>query len=189
MRADEYPKPVSDPEADGIPRVADDDSAAKDGVDTGREADGPNPATLPADEPMAVDSFGTTAEEQLHGESLDAKIARERLDPPVEEPLGTPADPRLADEATSEEAAAQAQFDSDVLNPGPTSDPSSQVSIYDNGSLDSSIGGTVGRLVESDEGLETDRETDSIAHDAGAAGGGATEEELAIHETEPPPLH
>lgn len=44
----------------------------------------------------------------------------------------------------------------------------------------------MGRLVEPDEGSHTDQETDSVAYDAGSAGGGATAEELAIHETEPP---
>ena len=47
----------------------------------------------------------------------------------------------------------------------------------------------VGRLVEPDEGARTDQETDSIAYDAGAAGGGASAEELAVHETRPPDAH
>lgn len=189
MRADDYPRPVSDPEADGMPDVADDDSYADAEVDTGREADGLDPAALPGDAPVAIDHYGTTADEQLHGESLDAKVARERMDPPVNEPMGAPANPAIADEATSERAAAQAQLDADVLDPGPSSDPASQVSIYDNGSLDSSTGTTVGRLVQPDEGAHTDQERDVIAYDVGASGGGAAAEELAIHETEQPPYH
>ena len=43
-----------------------------------------------------------------------------------------------------------------------------------------------GRLVAPDEGAHTDQETDSVAYDAGSAGGGASAEELAIHETRPP---
>ena len=46
---------------------------------------------------------------------------------------------------------------------------------------------TVGRLVAPDEGYGFDDETDSVGYDAGASGGGATAEELAIHETNPPP--
>jgi hypothetical protein len=188
MRDDEYPKLVSDPEAEGLPGTADDDTGASDEVATGREADGLDPAGLPGDQPSAVDRFGTTADEQLHGESLDLKVAREQSDPPVDDQMAAAADAALAGEADSEQAAAQAQLDADVMDAGPTSDPRSPVSIYDNGELDGSTGGSVGRLVEDDEGVHTDQEPDAIAHDAGASGGGATAEELAIHETDPPPL-
>ena len=80
----------------------------------------------------------------------------------------------------------QAQLDADVMEPGPTSDPSSPVSLYDHGKLGSVADAQVGRLVEPDEGAHTDQETDSVAYDAGSAGGGASAEELAIHETRPP---
>ncbi|GIJ34256.1 DUF5709 domain-containing protein [Verrucosispora sp. WMMD703] len=187
MRDDEYPTPVSDPEADGLPDTADDDSTAGDDVLTGREADGPAPAQLPGDRtPVAVDEFGTTAEEQLDGESLDYKLGRERFELPVDDPLAGPVDPDIAAEADSREQAAQAQLDADVIDPGPTSDPKSPVSLYDHDRLGTSADATVGRLVEPDEGAHTDQETDSIAYDAGAAGGGASAEELAVHETRPP---
>ncbi|GGM44897.1 hypothetical protein GCM10011608_31960 [Micromonospora sonchi] len=188
MREDEYPTPVSDPEADGLPDTADDDSTAGDDVLTGREADGPAPAQLPGDRAstVAVDHFGTTADEQLDGESLDYKLSREQLEPAVDDPLAGPVDPGIAAEADSREQAAQAQLDADVIDPGPTSDPKSPVSIYDHGQLGGTAEATVGRLVQPDEGTHTDQETDSIAYDAGAAGGGASAEELAIHETRPP---
>ncbi len=188
MRDDEYPTPVSDPEADGLPDTPDDDSTAGDAVLTGREADGPSPAQLPGDRSatVAVDEFGTTAEEQLDGESLDYKLSRELLEPAVDDPLAGPVDPDIAAEADSQEQAAQAQLDADVIDPGPTSDPNSPVSLYDHGQLGTVADATVGRLVEPDEGAHTDQETDSIAYDAGAAGGGASAEELAIHETQPP---
>lgn len=186
MRDDDYPTPLSDPEAEGLPGTADDDSGARDEVLTGREADGVDPFALPADQPVAVDHFGNTAQEQLEGESLDYKIGRERLEPPVVHPLAGPADPSLALEADSEAAASQAQLDADVMGDGPTSDPNSPVSIYDHGNLGAATGGKVGRLVEPDEGALTDDERDSIAFDAGVSGGGATAEELAVHETPPP---
>ncbi|GAA4575166.1 hypothetical protein GCM10023176_43910 [Micromonospora coerulea] len=190
MRDDEYPTPLSDPEAEGLPGTADDDSTAKDDVQTGREADGPEPAQLPGDRtPVAVDRFGTTAEEQLDGESLDYKLQRESYERPSDDPLAGTIDPDIAAEATSDEAAAQAQLDADVIDPGPTSDPNSPVSIYDHGQLGSVADAQVGRLVEPDEGAHTDQETDNVAYDAGAAGGGATAEELAIHETRPPRAH
>lgn len=188
MRDDEYPKPVSDPEAEGLPDTADDDTSAGDDVRSGREADGPDPAPLPPDRDtstVALDQYGTTAEEQAHGESLDYKLARERDDGSVDDPLAGPVDPAVAAEADSEEAAAQAQFDADVLGPGPASDPDSPVSVYDHGNLGAAVR-PVGRLVEPDEGMQTDQERDSVAYDAGAAGGGASAEELAVNETSPP---
>ena len=188
MRDDDYPTPVSDPEAEGLPGTADDDSSAGDDVETGREADGPDPAALPADELLAADHFGDTAEEQLDGESLDYKVAREELERPIDDPLAGAVDPAIAGEADSEEAAAEAQLDADVIDPGPTSDPNSQVSIYDHGKLGGPTGEAVGRLVEPDQGARSDDETDAIAYDAGAAGGGASAEELAVNETEPPDL-
>ncbi|MFI6762954.1 DUF5709 domain-containing protein [Micromonospora sp. NPDC050417] len=186
MRDDDYPVPLADPEAEGLPDTADDDSTAWDDVATGREADGREPAALPADRPQAVDRFGNTAQEQLDGESVDYKIAREQPETPVDDPLAGPVDPAIAAEADSEEAAAQAQFDADVIDPGPTSDPASAVSIYDHGNLGGPTGKTVGRLVEQDQGARDDVETDAVAADAGSAGGGPTAEELAVHETEPP---
>jgi hypothetical protein len=188
MRDDDYPTPLSDPEAEGLPGTADDDSGARDEVLTGREADGVEPFALPADRPVAVDHFGNTAQEQLEGESLDYKVAREQLDPPVADPLAGPADPALALEADSEEAAAQAQLDADVMGDSPTSDPNSAISVYDHGNLGDTPGAPIGRLVESDQGALTDDERDAVAHDAGVSGGGATAEELAVHETPPPDL-
>ncbi|MFY1633923.1 DUF5709 domain-containing protein [Solwaraspora sp. WMMB335] len=188
MREDDFPRPVSDTESEGIPETADDDSTAYDDVQSGREADGPDPETIPVDSPVAVDHFGNTAQEQLDGESLDYKIAREALERPVTDLLAGSADTALGDEADSEDAQRQAQRDADVLDPGPYSDPRSPVSVYDHGQLgDGDDGALVGRLVEPDEGAHVDAEPDSVAMDAGAAGGGASAEELAVRPTQPPP--
>jgi hypothetical protein len=184
MRDDDYPTPVSDPEAEGLPGTADDDSTAYDDVLTGRSADGPDPAALPADRPQAVAAFGTTAEEQRAGESLDYRLSQEEPDIRPEDPLESPG--VLADEAIDEQSAAQARLDADVYGESPTSDPDSKVSIYDFGQLDGTSPEPVGRLVEPDEGYGYDTEPDNIAYDAGAAGGGASAEELAIHHTEAP---
>jgi hypothetical protein len=166
----DFPSPASDPEAEGLPDVADDDSTARDDVGTGREADGPDPAPLPGDSPAAVDRFGVTAQEQRDGEPLDFKLGRETPERPIEQ--------------TDAELAA------DVADPGPTSDPDSPVSLYDRDDIDlgTSSGTPVGRLVEPDEGHRSDEEADSVAQDAGSAGGGASAEELAMHETPSPPL-
>lgn len=37
----------------------------------------------PPDRPLGVNQTGTTAEEQMEGESLDSRLARERPDPPL----------------------------------------------------------------------------------------------------------
>ncbi|ASW56589.1 DUF5709 domain-containing protein [Plantactinospora sp. KBS50] len=193
MRDDDFPTPLSDPEADGLPDTADDDSSAYDDVATGRSADGPDPAPLPPDREdgtLELEHHGLTADEQLDGESLDYKLTRESAERAVNDPLAGPVDPGIAAEADSEEAAAQAQFDADVLDDGPTSDPESPVSLYDHGILGGD-GTPVGRLVEQDQGGVTrgDTEPDSVAWDAGAAGGGGSAEERAVHETEPPEAH
>jgi hypothetical protein len=180
MREDDFPTPVSDPAAEGLPDTADDDSTAYDDVDSGRIADGPDPAALPSDTPVAVDRFGTTAEEQLAGSPLDARLAQEEPDVLAEEP-GAEDDGDVADEDSDE----RAQFDADVAGPGPESDPDSPVSLYDR-PLDGTTGEPVGRLVEPDQGYLSDTEADAIATDAGAAGGGPSAEELAVHEIRPP---
>jgi Family of unknown function (DUF5709) len=190
--SDEYPHPLSDPEALGIPAVADDDSTANDEVDTVREADGPAPAAIPLDRddrPEGIDHFGNTAEEQREGESLDDKLTRERPDPALRDPGGRP-------DATPSPIEAEA-FDPDPLtedtdrvdggtpldDTGPV-DPrtDSPVSLYDTGPGD----GSVGRLVEPDEGVREDTEGSSIATDAGSAGGAPTAEEAAMHVVEEP---
>jgi hypothetical protein len=187
MRDSDYPTPVSDPESEGLPGTADDDSTAYDDVDSGRSADGPDPAALPSDQPRGVDRFGTTAEEQRAGETLDQRLAQEEPDVQPEVPAESPGP--LADEAIDEQGAAQARLDADVFGEGPRSDPHSKVSVYDTGELDDASPDPVGRLVEPDEGLGSDVEPDSVAYDAGAAGGGPTAEEAAIHETDGPGYH
>jgi hypothetical protein len=190
MREDEFPHPVSDPEAQGLPGTADDDSSAWDDVDSPRVADGPEPGILPLereDGPLAIDRFGTTPEEARVGESLDQKLDREVPDPALSgagprpdtvpspiaveefdpEPIGTGLD--AVDDGTALE-------DQDPVDPR----LDSAVSMYDTG-----VGagdGTVGRLVEPDEGLTADTERDAVATDVGASGGGATAEELAMHQ-------
>lgn len=187
MRDEDFPNPWSDPEAEGLPDVADDDSVAKDSVQTGRQADGPEPAQIPGDrDPVAVDRFGTTAEEQRQGESLDYKIAQEVPDVGPDDAMGALAGSEMIGEADSEEAAAEVLLASDVLGEQPVSDPRSPVSIYDQGNLDGTTDTTIGRLMEPDEGAHTDEETNAVARDTGAAGGGASAEELAVHETQPP---
>jgi Family of unknown function (DUF5709) len=190
MREDEFPHPVSDPEAQGLPGTADDDSSAWDDVDSPRVADGPEPGILPLereDGPLAIDRFGTTPEEARVGESLDQKLDREVPDPALSG-AGPRPDTVPSPIAVEEFDPAPVDDELDVVDDGTAledQDPvdprlDSPVSMYDTG-----VGagdGTVGRLVEPDEGLTADTERDAVATDVGASGGGATAEELAMHQ-------
>jgi Family of unknown function (DUF5709) len=182
MRDNDYPTEVSDPEASGLPETADDDSNAYDSVESTRWADGADPAALPGVGPGGSNRYGDTAEEARQGEPLDYRLRQEEPDVGAEDPL--PADRDPIDETV--DSSEQRQFDADVWGESPTSDPNSAVSLYDDGQLDADSPQPVGRLVETDEGYGTDDEPDSIAYDAGAAGGGASAEELAMHETDAP---
>jgi len=164
---DQYPHPVSDPAAAGVPEYADDDSTAYDDVDSPQAADGTGPATLPPDRedgPLAMDEYGTTAEEQRHGEPIDLRLAREEPD--------VSADP--AGEVPDDEVPP-----ADDVPVDPHLD--SAVSMYDRPEPGIPPSDRVGRLVAPDEGAHGDDEKDEVAVDAGAAGGGASAEETAIH--------
>jgi hypothetical protein len=168
MRQDNFPHPVSDPEAEGVPEYADPDSSAWDDVESPRISDGPEPAAIPpSDQPLAVDRYGTTAGEARRGESVEYKLAREDTDEP----------------------AAEARPDDRLVLDDEPVDPhlDSAVSMYDRPDpLLDDPGAPVGRLVEPDEGVREDTEPDAVAYDAGAAGGGPSAEEAAMHEVREP---
>jgi hypothetical protein len=167
---DSYPKRVSDPAADGIPEYADDDSTAWDDVESPRAADGPDPYPLPGDRddgPEAIDEYGTTPDEQRRGEPIDLRLAREEPDVTTDS---------IGADLRDEEDERPWQDDVPV-------DPhlNSPVSMYDRDDPGLPPSGRVGRLVAPDEGAHEDTEKDEVAFDAGAAGGGASAEELAMH--------
>ena len=58
-------------EDDGVPEIADDD------IQTAARAEDPQFAPVPGERANASVDFGTTAEEQAEGESLDGRLARE----------------------------------------------------------------------------------------------------------------
>ena len=178
MRENNFPHPVTDTEAEGLPRTADDDSTAWDDVDSPRIADGPEPAMLPGERPQGIGRYGNTPEEARIGESLDSKMRRETPDPALNDPV--PAPPPGPETFDAEPLDA----DTDVVDASLEADPEgwdrrSPVSMYDD---DRAGDGLVGRLVEPDEGAHEDIEKDAIARDVGAAGGGPSAEELAMHE-------
>ena len=112
--------------------------------------------------------YGTTAEEQRDGESLDQLLAEEEPDTSVDPDAGAngarPAE--LGDDVADEDIEDVADEDVDglLLDDGP--DPRS------------------GRLVAPDEGAHSRRETDLVASDVGIDGGAAGAEEAAVHTVE-----
>ena len=106
--------------------------------------------------------FGTTAEEEEEGESLDRALAEEEPDisfnPDDEPPEDLPGDPAGGDEEADE------YIDGLLLDDGP--DP------------------RAGRLVAEDEGAHPVAEADLVARDAGISGGASSAEEAAVHVVE-----
>lgn len=66
--------PGVDPEDVGVPEVADDLEYEQ------GEVPQPSKQPMPTEDPVAVTDYGTTAEEQRVGESLDRKLSRELPD-------------------------------------------------------------------------------------------------------------
>lgn len=104
----------------------------------------------------AGERFGTTADEQAEGESLDDLLAEEEPDTSLEDDDDDelPEDRDDADEA-------EEYVDGLLLDDGP--DP------------------RAGRLVAEDEGAHPDEEADLVARDVGIDGGAASAEEAALH--------
>jgi hypothetical protein len=106
--------------------------------------------------------YGTTAQEQEDGESLDQQLAEEEPDDEFEL---EDEDEEDEDEAVDEdEDAADEDLDGLLLDDGP--DP------------------RAGRLVAQDEGAHPDTEADLVARDVGVDGAGASAEEAAVHVVE-----
>jgi hypothetical protein len=101
--------------------------------------------------------FGSTADEQDEGESLDQLLAEEEPDTAFDVDDDLPED-------TDDEDEADEYLDGLLLDDGP--DP------------------RAGRLVAEDEGAHTPAEADLIARDTGIDGGAATAEEAAVHVVE-----
>jgi len=107
--------------------------------------------------------FGSTADEQASGESLDQLLAEEEPDTPFDVDDDVPEDDEGSGNRDDEDEAEE-YVDGLLLDDGP--DP------------------RAGRLVAEDEGAHPDDEADLVARDAGIDGGGATAEEAAIHVVE-----
>lgn len=174
---DARPPLVSDPAADGLPETADPDSHANPEDDATRIADGPDPASLPADrdEGPVVTELAFADEPQ----SLESRLAQEEPDVTAAD-VPTDPDPGLAADLDPEWAGRLA---ADTESLGGPVEPhlDSSVSTYDREL--SGVPGTdpVGRLARADGDGLTDTEPDEVAVDTGAGGGGFSGEEAALH--------
>jgi len=107
----------------------------------------------------AAMKFGSTADEQEEGESLDQLLAEEEPDDALDD-----GDDDDVPEDEEDEDEADEYLDGLLLDDGP--DP------------------RAGRLVAEDEGAHPDEEADLVARDVGIDGGAASAEEAAIHVVE-----
>ena len=118
--------------------------------------------------------FGTTAEEEEHGESLDQRLVQEQPDPAVAEveqaaAAGMDGEYPVVDELDTD-------LDTDLDGAGASVD-------YQVGELiDDQVGeDRAGRLVAPDEGAHTDVEDQLNAEDVGIDSAAASAEEAAMH--------
>ena len=112
---------------------------------------------IPPERWSAGIKFGSTADEQTSGESLDQLLAEEEPDTPFD------VDDDLPEDDEDDEEADE-YLDGLLLDDGP--DP------------------RAGRLVAEDEGAHPDDEADLVARDVGIDGGAAGAEEAAVHVVE-----
>ncbi|MDQ2814756.1 MAG: DUF5709 domain-containing protein [Actinomycetota bacterium] len=105
--------------------------------------------------------FGSTADEQQSGESLDQRLAEEEPDVALADDLPAGRAAGGADSGDADQDVADEYVDGLLLDDGP--DP------------------RAGRLVAQDEGAHPDDEADLVARDTGIDGGAASAEEAAIH--------
>jgi Family of unknown function (DUF5709) len=135
------------------------DYETRDPYDTlaGRPGDDPlDRGVAPPERWSAAIRYGTTAEEQDRGESLDQLLAEEEPD------IAPEVDDERPEDIAGDEDAADEDIDGLLLDDGP--DP------------------RAGRLVTVDEdGYPLDDDADLVARDVGIDGAAATAEEAAVH--------
>ncbi|HEY6748445.1 MAG TPA: DUF5709 domain-containing protein [Mycobacteriales bacterium] len=147
---------------------------------------------VPDDRPNHRTDFGNTLTEMREGETLDQRLAEDEPDL-LEQELGDPVDQILGQRKDTEDDPNVEEDRDAELATEADDDPDARRALADaGGDLDMSGASfeeeqpRAGRLVEPDEGLESDTEKDMIAYDAGISGAGASAEEAAVHITEQP---
>ena len=174
-----------------------DDNEVLDPIDEGDDGNDPKSSIydtswVPDDRPSHRTDYGDTLTEMREGEPLDRRLCRGRAGP-ARTGAGRPGRP--------DPGAARRHRGRPRLRGGPDArlateaddDPEVRASLAEEGG-DTDVPAPefeeqqprAGRLVEPDEGLESDTEKDMIAYDAGISGAGASAEEAAVHLTDEP---
>ena len=177
------PDPRSRFEDEGIPDLQDGSPEQERAVD-------PQEAPVPADQPMAIDDFGTTADEQAAGAPLDDRLGREVGE---EQPMfgAGPAPARDQEPETGTVGAAEDRVTADSglgagadlstdFEPGPGADHGSPAQPEEPSGQIWEDPRPAGRLVAPDEGAHADDEPDEVAAEAGPDRGGYPAEEAAM---------
>jgi len=176
--------PHSEFEDEGIPDL-------QDGTPEQEWAVDPQRAPLPADQPVAVDDYGTTVAEQIEGEPLDLRVNREVAEEQAMfggegAPTAQPAREQRPDRADDPDGLTQdsglgpgADLDTGYEpDPGPAPDWEAQPEEPSGRVWDDPR--QAGRLVAPDEGAHPSDEPDGIAAEVGPDAGGYTAEESAM---------
>jgi hypothetical protein len=174
-----------------------DDNEVLDPIDEGDGDNDPDASIydtswVPDDRPSHRTDYGDTLTEMREGEPLDRRLAEDEPDL-LEQELGDPVDQILGQRRDAED---DPDFEEDTdarLATEADDDPEVRASLAEEGG-DTDVPAPefeeqqprAGRLVEPDEGLESDTEKDMIAYDAGISGAGASAEEAAVHITDEP---
>jgi Family of unknown function (DUF5709) len=147
---------------------------------------------VPDDRPSRRTDYGDTLAEMREGESLDQRLSEDEPDV-LEQELGDPVDQVLGQRADTEDDPNFEEDPDARLATEADDDPQVRAALAeDRGDTDvpapefEEQQPRAGRLVEPDEGLESDTEKDMIAYDAGISGAGASAEEAAVHLTDEP---
>jgi hypothetical protein len=147
---------------------------------------------VPDDRPSRRTDYGDTLAEMREGESLDQRLSEDEPDV-LEQELGDPVDQVLGQRADTEDDPNFEEDPDARLATEADDDPQVRAALAEDGG-DTDVPAPefeeqqprAGRLVEPDEGLESDTEKDMIAYDAGISGAGASAEEAAVHLTDEP---
>ena len=142
---------------------------------------------VPDDRPNHRTDYGDTLTEMREGESLDHRLTEDEPDL-LERELGDPVDQILGQRRDTEDDPDFEEDRDARLATEADDDPRVRAELAEEGG-DTDVPAPefeeqqprAGRLVEPDEGLESDTEKDMIAYDAGISGAGASAEEAAVH--------
>jgi len=147
---------------------------------------------VPDDRPSKRSDFGNTLTEMREGESLDQRLSEDEPDL-LERELGDPVDQILGQRAgISDDPNFEENPDARLATEADDDPEVRRLLVEEGGDTDVPAASfdeqqpRAGRLVEPDEGLESDTEKDMIAYDAGISGAGASAEEAAVHIVDEP---